>query len=61
MSDPKKDPYQERRAKEKERVWLDSMIQSDMLHDFYGTITVKLEKGHIRHIAREQTILPPKE
>ena len=46
--------------KEKQHQWFSSLLQADMLRDFWGTVTVKLEKGNIIFVKREQTHLPPK-
>lgn len=44
-----------------ERQWVDSLLVSAQSRGWFGNITIKIKRGMIDVVCREETLKPPKE
>jgi hypothetical protein len=51
-------PKQDRRHEEQRR-WLEALIRSAQLREWYGTITVELKRGEVVQASSTETLKPP--
>ncbi len=51
---------QKREKLEDQRRWIEQLISSAQMIEFFGKITISFEKGKIQKVLKEESLKPPK-
>lgn len=47
------------REQDYQRAWVLQILAKQQKDEFFGTISIKMEKGIVRRIVKEENIIPP--
>lgn len=54
-----RDPYQVRDRMQAQKAWITALIADAQKKKWYGKITVKMERGEVCQVVKEESFLPP--
>lgn len=46
--------------KEAQRLWLNRLVESAQSNDWYGTITITFDRGVMKRVRKDESLLPPR-
>lgn len=50
---------QKRRKLEEQRLWIQKLISSAQVGEYYGKINISFEKGQVQRVVKEESLKPP--
>lgn len=45
---------------ETDRDWIDGLVRSAQLRDFFGSLIIRFEAGSVKRVVKEENLMPPK-
>ena len=50
---------QRRRKLEEQRRWIEQLVSSAQMREFYGKIVISFEAGKVQRVVKEESLKPP--
>ncbi len=51
--------YDRIREQDSQRMWVVQILSQLQKRDFFGTVSIKMEKGQVRRVVLEENLIPP--
>ena len=51
---------QKRKKFEDQRLWIQQLVSSAQVGEYYGKINISFEKGQVQRVVKEESLKPPK-